>query len=216
MNLFVEGGGDANALRTACRKGFSDFLEKAGFRGRMPRIIACGSRADAYDSFCTAVRSGEPALLLVDSEALVADTHQPGDDRNPSARAEWLPWQHLRQRQGDRWEKPAGADDLQCHLMTQCMESWLLADRKSLKAFFGQGFKENQLPAAANPVERIEKTQVYDALARATRDCKTKSQYGKGEHSFKLLAMIDPEKVVNASPWARRFVETLQARMGNA
>ena len=38
----------------------------------------------------------------------------------------------------------------------------------------------------------------------------------KGEHSFKLLAMIDPEKVVNASPWARRFVEALQARMGNA
>lgn len=88
--------------------------------------------------------------------------------------------------------------------------------RKTLKAFFRQGFKENQLPAAANPVERIEKTQVYDALARATRDCKTKSQYGKGEHSFKLLAMIDPEKVVNASPWARRFVEALQARMGNA
>lgn len=39
---------------------------------------------------------------------------------------------------------------------------------------------------------------------------------GKGEHSFRLLAMIDPEKVVKASPWAMRFVETLQARMGNA
>ena len=39
---------------------------------------------------------------------------------------------------------------------------------------------------------------------------------GGGEHSFKLLAMIDPEKVINASPWARRFVEALQARMGNA
>ncbi len=216
MKLYVEGGGDATALKTACREGFSKFLEKAGFKGRMPRIVACGSRTDAYDSFCTAVRSGEPALLLVDSEAAVAEAHQPGDDRNPLDRAEWLPWQHLRQRQGDGWEKPSGTEDLQCHLMTQCMESWLLADRQTLKAFFGQGFKENQLPATANPVERVEKMQVYDALARATRDCKTKSQYGKGEHSFKLLAMIDPEKVLNASPWAKRFVEALQVRMGNA
>lgn len=88
--------------------------------------------------------------------------------------------------------------------------------RKTLKAFFGQGFKENQLPAAANSVERIEKTQVYDAQARVTRDCKTKRQYGKEVHSFKLRPMIDPEKVVNASPWAGQFVKALQARMGNA
>lgn len=148
-------------------------------------------------------------MLLVDSEAPVAATAQADQDRQ-----KWLPWQHLKQRQGDEWERPVGADDLQCHLMTQCMESWLLADRGVLKAFFGQGFRENQLPSPANPVETIAKAQLYHSFADATRDCKTKAPYGKGEHSFKLLALIDPGKVMDASPWARRFVEAIKTRMG--
>lgn len=209
VKLFVEGGGDVASLRSACREGFSSFIEKAGLKGHMPRIVACGGREDAFDSFCTALANGEPAMLLVDSEAPVAAAAQAGEDRQ-----KWLPWLHLKQRQGDEWEKPVGADDLQCHLMTQCMESWLLADRGVLKTFFGQGFKENQLPAMANPVETIAKTQIYQSLANATHDCKTKAQYGKGEHSFKLLALVDPGKVMDASPWASRFVEAIKARMG--
>lgn len=214
VKLFVEGGGDAASLKSACREGFSSFLEKAGLKRYMPRIVACGSREDAFDSFCTAFANGEPALLLVDSEAPVASASQPGEANQKEARDKWLPWQHLAQRKGDEWERPTGAEDLQCHLMTQCMESWLLADRATLKTFFGQGFKENQLPAAANPVELIAKAQLYESLANASRDCKTKAQYGKGEHSFKLLALIDPGKVMDASPWARRFVETMRTRMG--
>jgi len=209
VKLFVEGGGDAASLRSACREGFSSFIEKAGLKGQMPRIVACGGRGDAFDSFRTALANGEMAMLLVDSEAPVAAAAQVDQDRQ-----KWLPWLHLKQRQGDEWERPAGADDLQCHLMTQCMESWLLADRGVLKSFFGQGFKENQLPAAANLVETIAKAQIYNSFADATRDCKTKAQYGKGEHSFKLLALIDPGKVMDASPWARRFVEAIKARMG--
>lgn len=214
VKLYVEGGGDAAALKTACREGFSSFLVKAGLKGHMPRIVACGGREDAFDSFCTALKNGEPALLLVDSEAPVAAASQPGKITEKVDRDSWLPWQHLLQRKGDEWEKPTGADDLQCHLMTQCMESWLLADRETLKAFFGQGFKENQLPAAANPVESVAKAHIYQSLAKATADCKTKAQYGKGEHSFKLLALIDPAKVMDASPWAKRFVEAMKTKMG--
>lgn len=176
----------------------------------MPRIVACGGRADAFDSFCTAIANGEQALLLVDSEGPIAPASQPGNVNKQSDRKRWLPWLHLKQRQGDGWKKPAKADDLHCHLMTQCMESWLLADRETLRNFFGQGFKENQLPATANPVEGIAKAQVYQSLANATCNCKTKAQYGKGEHSFKLLALIDPGKVIDASPWAKRFIETLK------
>jgi hypothetical protein len=33
MKLFVEGGGDSNDLRTACRAGFAAFLKKAGLTG---------------------------------------------------------------------------------------------------------------------------------------------------------------------------------------
>jgi len=59
----------------------------------------------------------------------------------------------------------------------------------------------------------VPKQQVYDALAKATRDCKSKSQYGKGEHSFKLLGLINPGKVREASPWAKRFFEALELRI---
>jgi len=213
VRLYVEGGGDAALLKSACREGFSKFLSKAGLSGRMPRVVACGSRADAYDSFCTAIRNGESAMLLVDSEAPVVAAAQVGDAAKQEDRERWRPWLHLQQRQGDGWEIPDNCEDLQCHLMVQCMEAWLLADRETLKAFFGQGFKENALPVATNRIEGIGKQQLYDGLAKATRDCKTKSAYGKGEHSFKLLALVDPAKVMEASPWARRFVETLQSRM---
>jgi hypothetical protein len=94
------------------------------------------------------------------------------------------------------------------------MESWLIADPAALKAFFGQGFRENQLPATANSVESVGKTQVYRALAKATKACKTKAQYGKGEHSFKLLGRIDPTKVTAACPWENRFVSELNKKMG--
>lgn len=213
MRLYVEGGGNANVLRTACRRGFSEFLENAGFKGHMPRITACGSRADAYESFCTAVRSGEAAMLLVDSEAPVLKAAQRGDSSNRQDRDQWQPWLHLQQRQGDGWTKPAGSEDLHCHLMVQCMESWFLADREVLRQFFGQGFRENALPAAANAIEQVDKGAIYKALENATLHCKTKDAYGKGEHSFKLLALIDPSKVQQASAWALRFIESLKASM---
>jgi len=59
-------------LRTACREGFTNFITKAGIQ-RRPRVVACGGRRDAYESFCTAVAQGEAAMLLVDSEAAVAE-----------------------------------------------------------------------------------------------------------------------------------------------
>ena len=96
--------------------------------------------------------------------------------------------------------------------MVQVMESWFLADRETLASFFGQGFSANQLPAAANPIDGIAKTQVYRSLANATKNCKTKVPYGKGEHPFKLLGRIDPAKVTSASGWAKRFVDALAPR----
>ena len=97
--------------------------------------------------------------------------------------------------------------------MVKIMESWFLADRDALKAFFGQGFKENALPASDNAIEGIAKQQVYRSLEQATSNCKTKAVYGKGEHSFKLLTKIDPAKVIQASPWAKRFVDELRKKM---
>jgi hypothetical protein len=207
VKLYVEGGGDTAPLKTACREGFTTFLTKVGVAKR-PRVVACGSRRDAYESFCTAVKNGEAAVLLVDSEGPVVAAHQQG---KPDT---WQPWQHLKQRPGDGWDKPTGAADTDCHLMVQIMESWFLADRATLAAFFGQGFKENQLPAVSTSIEVVPKPQIYQSLENATKDCKTKTPYGKDAHSFKLLALIDPAKVTSASYWAKRFVDQVKKKMG--
>ena len=203
MKLYVEGGGDFNSLKTECRKGFSKFLEKAGLKGRMPRIVASGSRQNAFNDFVIACRNGEQAMLLVDSESAVsAENSVPVSER---------PWQHLAERQGDQWVKPNNATDNQCHLMVECMESWLLADRRTLASFFGNGFNENALPVTTRPVESVSKQQLFESLAQATRNCK--ASYSKGNNSFKVLAIVDANVVIAASPWAKRFVDKLQEAM---
>ena len=58
IKLYVEGGGDSKALKTACRKGFRKFIEKAGLMGNMPKIVACGGRQKAYQSFRKALIAG--------------------------------------------------------------------------------------------------------------------------------------------------------------
>ena len=162
----------------------------------MPRFVPSGTRRQAYKNFQTTHLQGGDnyALLLVDSESPVTDDS---------------PWVHLQNRPEDSWEKPHNARDEQCHLMVQCMETWLLADRESLSLFFAQGFNENALPASAN-LEDIAKEDLLNGLRNATRACKRKASYGKGEHSFKLLALIDPKKVSEASPWAKRFIDALK------
>ena len=198
LYLYVEGGGDSKLLHSECRRGFREFLLKVGLNGRLPRIVACGGRQRAYDAFCTALRQAtHDAMLLVDSEEPVTSQS---------------PWTHLSQRHADQWPMPSGAGDDDCHLMVQCMETWFLADRWTIIAFFGAGFDAGQLPAEENPLEAVAKADVYSALQRATRRCKTKAGYRKGEHSFQLLARIDAQKVVTASGWAQRFIRTLSLR----
>ena len=91
--------------------------------------------------------------------------------------------------------------------MVQCMEAWFVADRETLAAFFGQHFNANALPARED-VENISKQDLCTALESATRTCK-KGSYGKGRHSFDILAQIDPAKVTAASPYAKRLIATL-------
>lgn len=194
IKLYVEGGGSSKALKGACRRGFRIFIEKSGLIGTMPQIVASGSRRNAYEDFETrrrnAAKKDEIALLLVDAEA-------------PVKKAE--PWEHLKDRDG--WDRPEGATDDQCHLMVQAMESWFLADRKSLAEYYGQGFQESALPS--NPqIEQIAKNDAVNGLIRASRST-TKGRYNKGFHSFEILAKINPEKVTDASRHARQFVETL-------
>ena len=192
--LFVEGGGDSKTLKTACRKGFRLFIENAGLRGRMPRIVACGSRGNAYQDF---TRENESPACHGGSPQLLVDSEEPVREAGP--------WQHLKVRDG--WNRPDGAMDDQCHLMVEIMESWFLADREALGAFYGQGFRRTALLQNQH-VEQISKRDVLDGLVQAARGTR-KGPYDKGSHGFEILARLDPSKVRNASPFADRFLEAL-------
>ena len=157
----------------------------------MPRIVACGSRQNAYDSFKTAhVHEDGNVMLLVDAEAPVTSQE---------------PWQHLNARDG--WERPDAATNEQCHLMVQVMESWFLADVDVLASFYGNGFRRVSLPQNPN-IEQVSKQDIDDGLTDATRHV-TKGRYSKGKHSFEILAKLDPAKVRKASPYADRLIGAL-------
>lgn len=98
--------------------------------------------------------------------------------------------------------------------MAQVMESWFLADREALKAFSGDRFNENRLPARERPIEDVPKAEVFRALRNATANLTT--SYDKGEHSFKLLAKIDHAKVTRASRWAYRFIDEIKKKMARS
>ena len=190
VSLYAEGGGDSKALKSACRQGFAKFISKAGPVETMPKIIACGSRGDAYRSFTRAQASGQPAMLLVDAEDPVKSVG---------------PWEHL--KDSDNWDRPLGATDDQCHLMVQVMESWFLADVDALDSFYGQGFRSGSLPANQN-IEQISKQDVLGGLVQATARSR-KGAYRKASHSYDILGRLDPGKVRAASPYAARFIEAL-------
>ena len=48
--IYLEGGGDSRDLLIRCQKGFRKLLERCGYAGRMPKLVACGGRGAAFDS----------------------------------------------------------------------------------------------------------------------------------------------------------------------
>lgn len=190
--VYVEGGGRKD-LDSRARKAFARLFTRLGLAGRLPRVHPCGSRAQAYRDFCTAIgqRDTSRCYLLVDSE----DPVRSGDTS----------WDHLRNRTADRWPRPQGAGDSSAHLMVQCMEAWLLADRQAVRDYYGEGFEERALPRNPN-VEEVDKRMLLDALAAASKGT-TKGRYGKGKHSFDLLERVDPEKLRRASSFAASFFD---------
>lgn len=189
--IFVEGGG-SKLLDQQCREGFRKLLEKCGFRGRLPRLFASGSRNAALDDFrlAHASKGTDFVALLIDSE-------------EPVARPE-ATWNHLKARDG--WARPSGATDDQVLFMTTCMETWIVADREALKAHYVRGFRESALPPLEN-LETRERHDVQDRLEKATRECA--NAYRKGRRSFEVPAKLNPdtmEKHLPSFKRARRFL----------
>ena len=95
--------------------------------------------------------------------------------------------------------------------MVPVMESWFLADIRSLKTFYGNGFKENAL--TGNPsVEEILKVDVYSKLKRATKDTK-RGEYHKTKHAPALLSAVDVRLVRAAAPNCERLFRIMLGRL---
>ena len=136
VSVYIEGGGDSAKLDQIFRIGWRDFFTSAGLTGRLPTVVRCGDRSNAFRRFSVAVREAgdnELPVLLVDSEGPVRE--------GQSA------LEHL--KHSDGWRPPAGADYNQAYLMVQAMEAWLMADWDALREYFGRGFNENRLPGKA-------------------------------------------------------------------
>ena len=193
--IYIEGGGDRDEnLARVFRRSWTKFFKAAGLEGHLPRVVRGGGRARTFDLFQTAIgnpRPGRVPLLLVDSEVDVAAGHSA--------------WRHLQARDG--WDRPQGARDDQVFLMVQVMETWLVADRDTLRRFFGAQFRENTLRQWPD-LEDVPKRDVLDRLTRATAGCPRR--YAKGEVSFELLERTDPANVEAKCPHARALLSCLR------
>jgi hypothetical protein len=212
--IHLEGGGHTSETLAPFRQGMSAFLKPAVEEARKRkirwRIIPCGGRKEAFDSFCDALKNEPNAfhILLVDAEETVTKKG----------------WEHLQARKGDQWYKPAKATEEQCHLMIVTMETWFLADPDAVKEFFKlkKGFDANALPAIPPPpkppklaavLEAMSKNSVNAVLKKATKDT-ADAQYEKIKHGAKLLAKIDPQKVRQQCPACDRLFKELGTAMG--
>jgi len=179
--IYIEGGATGAYSREQCircERAFHKLLDRMGFTGRKPRLVACGGRADVFKDFCTAQRSFGSGwvAMWIDSEDPMADIEKA--------------WKHLAQvTTVSRWEKPEGATDDQVLFMTTSMETWIVADPAALREHYGHRLQESQLPDLEN-IENRNRHEVQEKLARATKDCK--NAYAKGKRSFEILAKLDP------------------------
>lgn len=182
--LYIEGGGDRQ-LNARCREAFTKLLANCGLQGRMPHVVACGSRNSAFKRFRTAheLRNSKGYVALwIDSEDPIADTEKT--------------WEHLTNRD-PAWKRPAGAKDEQVLLMTTCMETWFVADREAIKQHFHGTIQESVLPK--DRLETRHRQEIQAALVKATKKCS--NAYKKGD--FGVLAKLNPTTLEALPSFAR-------------
>lgn len=195
IRVFMEGGGDKKEGRAVLRRGVDSFLRSAKAAARRKslhwRVVACGSRNEAYRQFRAAVAkpAGDVPFLLVDSEE--------GVTRAPRA--------HLTARDG--WDGLEDVAEDQVQLMVRTMETWLVADVRALSSYYGRYFNGGSLPKHQD-LERVPKQAINAGLTRATRKTQ-KGEYHKIRHASDLLALVDTDEVKKRCRHSKRLFETL-------
>lgn len=199
VRIYVEGGGDSSSLKSECREGFSSFFKKAGFAGKMPSVVACGSRLNAIDKFVNSLSKNEDvcSFLLIDSEDLL-----PQDFSDPKI------FITNRDLQNNKLQFPKNLDSGKIHLMVCCMESWLVCDVEAMSNFYGKNFNGKKISELPQDIETVLKSEIYSIINDATKNT-TAGKYDKGRHSFKLLGTIDSNKVIARSNRAKMLMDEL-------
>ena len=186
--VYVEGGGNVASQKAELRKGFEELFREQrqliSTRGSRLDFIFCGSRHQAYSKFINEIRQNDNSTvvaLLVDAEMAVMP--------EKSSKS------HL--EQSDGWDlKKVDAERI--HLMVECMETWIVADPDAVATYYGKNFRHQGLPTRAN-LEEVPKSEVYDKLAKATKDTSKGAYSGpnhsKIRHASELLLRIDAKKV---------------------
>ena len=198
VRIFIEGGGSANELKRRCRESFRKLLERSGCAGPGLKLVACGPRDSVFRNFQTAHSTVTSSTEFV---AMLLDSEDPVDDIERT-------WAHLCRRDLS-WRKPAKSRDEQVLLMTTCMETWIVADRNALNAYYRAAVQQSALPSLTN-IEAKSRQSIQRALAHATRNCT--ERYKKGLNSFKVLATLDPTVLSQHLPSFRRVHRILNEK----
>lgn len=204
IRIYIEGDTKQKAKYNtiSLREGFNHFflelIEKAKTKNIMLRLVMCGSKFETFKDFLNASKTYNESFVcfLLDSDAPLEDGETPKSfliKQNPL----WL----LNE-----------AEEKQCHLMVQLMESWFFADKEKLEEFYGQSFNKNALAKNTN-VEKIAKADVENGLANATRNTQ-KGEYHKTRHGAKILELVNPLKVRNTAPHCEILFTTIIKEIG--
>lgn len=203
--IYIEGGGDGKDGKAALRLGFDALLksqkERARERRLSWRVVLCGGRNATFDAFRHAAMNAksETIVMLVDSEGQVQDP-------TPRGRVD-----HLRNQ--DAWDL-RGIHPDRVHLMTQCMEAWIIADTEALAGFYGHSFHAPSLPKR-QVLDDEPKASIYSALENATRNTQ-KGSYGKIKHASEVLKLVRPSRIAARCLSFREFSDWLDGATAEA
>ena len=197
--VYVEGGGPpGKTTNILCRRGFVELFGNCGLDTENFDVIACGGRGEARNDFLlahAAAAGDHYVALLIDSEEPVSCISQT--------------WKHLEDY--SNWKRPPGARDNQVLFMTRCMETWVVADRSTLREHFGENLQVSELPEL-DDLEGVSPGMLAIRLRSATQDCP--EPYSKGRNSFAVLGKLNPNILEERLPSFRRVRLILRNKLG--